>query len=416
MSVLGGIDISIIDNILGNLPIGAATRNELRSFLNGRVTTVTEPEEFSGALKSVAQDIETGTFGAAGAEGSAMGEIIGAIEGGGLVGLEGGLIIAKGQEIADELRTLLRGSQNEQDSINSSRQETRAKVERGVIFGPNAVPTGDHAVLIQGIKNFQRAARKRGEIPKSRTFTSGGGLRQRGKRQPVEDIFDDAGDGGEVLEDVELENVVKDPLDEEDTQGKNKRERENKRQREIFPPPPLFIRPTPAPDFAGRRPGIVPKPKGQGVNPDTTPEKINDPVELKTRHWLRPEFNMLGTSYFDKKFALTPLKVENSEWTEFNYVNKVDRKNYIEIDNALNMKIRMKEPLFLPKLQDPLAPPTEQAIFLKQVPMTKQLQINQPFVNKFLGADMGRPMSFTETYNHSVFDFNFKNLKLYNPI
>ena len=83
---------------------------------------------------------------------------------------------------------------------------------------------------------------------------------------------------------------------------------------------------------------------------------------------------------------------------------------------AFSDKIRFSKPFFMPKFIPKKEPPSNKIIYLKRIPMTKQYQLSQPFKNKFDSADMGRKMELTETYNHSVFDTNFKNLKIYNPI
>jgi hypothetical protein len=67
---------------------------------------------------------------------------------------------------------------------------------------------------------------------------------------------------------------------------------------------------------------------------------------------------MLGTNYFDQQFALTPLDVQNSEWTEFDFVS-LDRQNNIIKDNMLGDVIRFREPMFLPRYQAPVKPPSK---------------------------------------------------------
>jgi hypothetical protein len=129
---------------------------------------------------------------------------------------------------------------------------------------------------------------------------------------------------------------------------------------------------------------------------------------------LRPEFMQLGTDYFDKLYN-TPITVQNSEWVEFNYVPVIDKKNGIQIDNVLGYNIRFSKPLYLPKYTPKPAPPSKLSVRLKEIPMRDSVQIFQRFYPKFDKADMGRQTRFTPYYNMSVFDSNFKNLKLYNP-
>ena len=77
--------------------------------------------------------------------------------------------------------------------------------------------------------------------------------------------------------------------------------------------------------------------------------------------------------------------------------------------------IRYREPLFYPKYQEKLRPPTKETLRATKTPMTPSIQLFQEFKNKFDDADMGKPMSFTATYNRTPFDSNFRKLKIYNP-
>ena len=130
---------------------------------------------------------------------------------------------------------------------------------------------------------------------------------------------------------------------------------------------------------------------------------------------MRPSFKQVGTDFFDRMYDI-PLNIQNSEWTEYNFVQMVDKQNNIELDNVFSGKIRFQQPLYYPKIQKPLAPPSRESIFLSRIPMQNGIQLTQSFINKFDGADMGRQIDMTLTYNHSVFDSNFKNLRIYNPI
>lgn len=159
--------------------------------------------------------------------------------------------------------------------------------------------------------------------------------------------------------------------------------------------------------------------------PTFTPTPIQPTEKKKTtqnntqpvgRPLLRPEFNMGGTEFIDKLFENNPIQDENEEWAEYNFVPPLDRHNLIEVENAINQKIRFMNPMFFPKFEKPQKPPSKSLVFLKRVPMKNEIQINQRFVDKFDGADMGRPIQLTDVYNRSVFDINFLSLKLFNPI
>ena len=108
------------------------------------------------------------------------------------------------------------------------------------------------------------------------------------------------------------------------------------------------------------------------------------------------------------------MDVTNDEWTEFNYVG-VDRANGIEISNILNDMIRFSEPLFSPPPPPPNSPIPAAVPKVMQMPMTREIQLRQPFMDKFDGSLTG-PIHMTDTYNHSVIPSNFNNLALYNPI
>jgi len=411
-SGLGGLSNVIINAITSNLPISDATRAELRNFLSGRVTTVTDTEEFSGSLKTLTQDMEAGGLGAE--QGSITGEILGALEGGGVVGLAGGLIVYKGAEIISELSTLITGSRPETNARNQSRDATRQISNRGVIHGPLGAAARSVSELNDQIKRAKRAEAKRGIVPEERKF----GLRDPPTtRQRKRPISDEPGDGGlqetkDGFTDIPLDDPEEKDPEEKDPQSKERRPRDEGGG-ESFPP---TIVPKPA-----RIPHLLRKPFKTNAPTDETVEERDNPGSNEKEPpvgagVLRADFKMLGTEFFDKQFAMTPLQTENSEWAEYDFVPILDRKNLIEIDNLLGLKIRMTEPLFLPKFQSRLAPPSIESVMLKRIPMRREIQITQPFKNKFDPADMGRKVEFTDPYNRSVFDSNFKNLKLYNPI
>ena len=147
----------------------------------------------------------------------------------------------------------------------------------------------------------------------------------------------------------------------------------------------------------------------------TTPDKILEPGDGTIGLGeLRAQFNMVGTDYFDSLYA-TPMAVQNSEWTDFDYVG-LDKQNFIEISNLMGDKIRFAEPLFRPVYVEPQKPPSKEAVILSRIPMRREIQLTQPFVPKFDRADMGMPMEFTSPYNMSVFDTGFGDLRLYNPV
>ena len=110
----------------------------------------------------------------------------------------------------------------------------------------------------------------------------------------------------------------------------------------------------------------------------------------------------------------TPLSVENSEWAEFDFVG-IDQTNGLEIANALGSMIRFSEPLFYASPPPPNSPIPEALPKIMQQPMVREVQVRQPFMDKFDGALTGH-VQMTDTYNHSVIPANFNNLALYNPV
>lgn len=389
MSGLANLTPEIINAITRNLPVSDFTRAELRNFLNGRITTVTDEGEFTNALKGLTQDIEVGT---SLPPGQATGEIIGALEGGAIASLAGGAIIYKGAEIASQLTDLLRGTREEKEARETLFDQIRRERERGVVHGAQGSPTRNIEDLIRQQAEQQRFGKQGSGGETEREFKFGDpGLRQR--KRPIVD--DGGGDGGEDA-----------PLLSEDKEDDKKNT--DRTGRGPIGIPPAGVLPKSVNSY-GRRPYVPPTDR-----PDDTVENINDPIVARSESWLRPEFDILGTAYFSKK--ITPIDVENSEWTEFDYVHNFDKYNGIELDNILNLAVRFREPLFLPEYVPPERKPTNEAIRAKAVPMQKVLQLTQPFMDKFDSADMGRPTILYPQFDHTGFDKNFSKLRIYNPI
>jgi len=149
--------------------------------------------------------------------------------------------------------------------------------------------------------------------------------------------------------------------------------------------------------------------KGEEIK--VLPEDIDKPQGIGL---LRADFKMLGIEFFNEKFAITPLKVENSEWAEFDYVNVFDRTNGIEISNELNDKVRFQEPMFLPKYQAPVAPPSRRAVIMGRDTMIDQIQISQSFAPKFTGA-VSIYDNLSQTFNNDEFSRSWRDNILYHP-
>ncbi|MHA1987747.1 MAG: hypothetical protein ACW98D_14015 [Promethearchaeota archaeon] len=424
MSSIAGLSPEIIEAITRNLPVSDETRQELVNFLSGRVTTVTNEEEFSSSLKTLTKDIEAGSNAE---EGSVVGEVVGALEGGAVVGIAGGVIIGKGLEILGEiskLGDLLTGTRAENDSRQKAKDRATMDRGRGLIHGAMGRSAETVQDLLKQAKEAKdRSDRKKNIVPteagKARDFRlSDPKIRKRGRGKPVTDDFGDGGErkektGGDIemgdmgnidpLSDVELDP---EDIDLEDPQSKQRRPRD--RTPERFPPIPPFI-PIQVEEKKRKKEstkGPIDQPFEERTNPGGGESSVTSYGDL------RPEFKMLGAEFFNKN----DLKLINSEWVDFDFVEKIDMQNKIEIENSLADKIRFNEPLFLPDFQAPLEPPSRISIYLKRIPMKREIQLTQRFENKFDSADMGNKINLTETYNHSVFDYNFKNLKLYNPI
>jgi hypothetical protein len=419
MPILDFLSNEIINAMTEHLNISDYTRAELRNFLNGRITTVTDETEFGNSLKSLTQDIEVG---GGLAEGEATGSIIGAIEGGALITLEGGIIGAKGVEIVSSLMEIYNATSDGEESRKILRDQLEQEYNRGVYHGAEGTPSRDTQGLIEQAGRQQERARQRGNIfdESERKFGNDDPvLRQRVNRQtPITDDFKDV----PLTEGTSTADPAPPP---EPVRG-------NRNPR----PPILPLLPllpfTLIPAVAGRRPDLREPDTESGDNTTTgdNPESENTPVkppEERTNPGnntpddpmgvgtLRADFVMMGTAYFDEIFN-TPLATQNSEWSEYNYVNSIDKQNGIEMDNFNGDAIRFKSPMFLPKFQPKLAPPSKLAVRLSYIPMREEVQLYQAFMDKFDGADMGRNIDMTDPFNRSVFDSNFENLELYNPI
>lgn len=154
--------------------------------------------------------------------------------------------------------------------------------------------------------------------------------------------------------------------------------------------------------------------------PVTLPvKKTKDPLEEPGetgaigRPLLRPDFYMLGTDYFDRQFALTPLDVQNSEWAEFDFV-KIDRQNNIVKDNMFGNSVRFREPMFLPNYQAPVAAPSKQAVIMGRDSMMNAIQITQQFAPKFSGA-VSVYDNLSQTYNRDAFSRSWQDVALFHP-
>ena len=502
MSGLAGLDLKIINAITANLPVSDLTRAELRNFLQGRVTTASNIEEFTDGLDRLVSEIELGSTEPVG---SATGEIFGALEGGAVVALEGGIVVAKGMEIAQELGHLRQHNRAEQDAMNRVRDQIQRDVDRGVIHGGQGNPSRDIDDLIrQEERQRQRARQKSGEEKKG-DITFRDPSIQRGR--PVDDGSGDVkqpdveeGLGIDIdikqADDADLERFFRDPgqfqeIEAEQQQALINRAFQDAEQavREGRASPGILDRLADiraaglvgVTGYAGVRTfmeiwrnirrgggGNVPitgggttgggttgggttgggttgggttgggttgggttgggttgggttgggTTGGGGAPPFVKPTPVDPTENIDTPAGdplLRPSFYNVGTDFFDRMYD-TPMSVQNSEWAEFDFVSLIDRNNGIEVDNVLSQKIRFQAPLYYPKVQKPLAPPSRESVLLSKIPMKREIQLSQPYMPKFDNADMGRPMDFTTTYNHSPFDFNFLNLKLYNPV
>ncbi len=367
MSGIAGLSGAIIDALLRNLELGPITEAELGNFLRGRKTTVTDPDEFSRGVRSIVQDTEA----MGGLEaGSVIGEVVGA--------LEGGLVVAKAQEIVSSIQDLLRGGPGQEPARAAGRARGR---EGGITYGPIGVPAETARDIEEQLRRARARDAKRGIVPEERKF--GGGdpqLRQRpGARGPVEDVF----------EDVDLERGERKQTEEEEEQ----KIRPTRDPPETFPPVPI---PPQLPTGKGRKG----KPKDQGPKDQgpkdqkttTPPQQDGTPPGVQSvtidPGALRPEFTKGGTDVIDKEAERIPENIENQEWVDFAYVSAFDDKNLIEMDNLYaDGKIRYREPMYMPRYQNPTPSPTEGQMDATTTPMIPGIQLYQSFQRKFEPAD-----------------------------
>jgi len=123
---------------------------------------------------------------------------------------------------------------------------------------------------------------------------------------------------------------------------------------------------------------------------------------------------MIGTDYFNKRFAITPLDVQNSEWAEFDFVAPIDRQNTIEIENRLNQEIRFSGKLFKPQYV-PLQGPLNQFAFnMGRNDLSDQIQIRQQFSNKFDNS-VTIYDNLSAQFNNNEFARSWEDNLLYHP-
>ena len=105
---------------------------------------------------------------------------------------------------------------------------------------------------------------------------------------------------------------------------------------------------------------------------------------------------------------------KNSEWADFDYVKNVDIQNNIEKDNTFSQSVRFQEPMFLPKYQPKVKPPSQLAVNMGRNTMTPQIQLSQGFAPKFSGAvSVYDNLSFN--VNQDAFSRSWKDNVLYHP-
>ena len=149
----------------------------------------------------------------------------------------------------------------------------------------------------------------------------------------------------------------------------------------------------------------------KGEEKEVPVEDIDKPTGIGL---LRADFEMVGIDFFNKQFSTTPLDMQNSEWAEYNYVPNTDRQNNIEIDNSFGESVRFQEPMFMPKYQQKLKPPSQLAVNLGRDRMTPAIQLSQGFAPKFSGA-VNVYDNLSYTFNNDAFSRSWEDNKLYHP-
>ena len=139
-------------------------------------------------------------------------------------------------------------------------------------------------------------------------------------------------------------------------------------------------------------------------------EEIDTPQGMPM---LRPSFKQLGTQYIDKMLN-TPMRVQNSEWAEFDYA-PFDRQNHIKVDNVLAADIRYREPMFMPNYRRPVKPPSIQSQIAMSDNMTPAIQLRQRFVPKF-DASITRYDNLSKSVPDDPFARSWEDNILYYPI
>ena len=409
MSGLLGLTNKIIVAITNNDNIRSATRAELRNFLNGRITTVTDEGEFTATLRELVKDIKSGM-----PETPVAGEILGALEGGAVVGIAGGALIAgKGLEIANELSDLLDHSEPETIARQRLRDQIQSDRARGVIHGAMGRPSREISDLIRQQQeqwdSYGDESKHPDEGESKRDFS----MPDPSSRQTVTDsssssshvidIADEDEDEGNVSTGAKIvgglvagaaagAGLIGDLTGAGDGT------------------PLIKLKPVPDPIPPGGSSTLPQKPESGGGSGGGSGGESTDSATL------RASFLMTGTDYFASK---VPLAVENSEWAEFDFVG-LDRTNGIEMDNVVSDRVRFMEPMFSAIYVPPPKPPIQASVWLSQIPMEREIQLTQRFVDKFddrgIESSLGKSMDFTDPYNRSVFDSGFSRLELYNPI
>jgi hypothetical protein len=425
-------NIAFLTDVLDG--IDAITRTELSNFLMGRTTTVSNEAQFTDGLREITKDAEAANE-AGGIElGTATGEVFGALEAGAVVGLAGGVIAIRGLQIIEGLHDLATGSDAE-ERARQDRADFSFEAATGVIHGAQGTPSRHASDLIDQFARAQaQAGKKAGVVPDERKFGNTDPVISRpivddgsgDVANPALDIIDA---GQPNLADGALANAA--DVARADADRAVARDEAAQAAGDVaarvgnvgavavaagvaaaaieaaktrFNPNAEDNQSPSNPDSPHPPPaGIVPRPATQGLGIDTA----------KGVGELRAQFKQTGTQFI-RKLMNTPMDVQNDEWAEFNYVG-VDQSNGIEISNILNDMIRFSEPLFSPPPPPQNSPISSAVPKIMQMPMTREVQLRQPFMDKFDGALTG-PINMTATYNHSVIPSHFTNLTLYNPI